>query len=208
LGGCLPVASLHPLFNEKDIVFDEKLLGTWVDPNSSSRTTWEFKLVDGHPNTYSLIFSDQEGKKGLFEAYLVKLKKQLFLDVRPSEPPWKSDDPNKLQWEYNVLFLLPAHGFAKVSAHAVSGASRIEPQLKLRMAGGDKFKAFLERDPNAVKHTILGERIILTAETRELQEFFSKYGDAEIYTDEMTLTRRPSDPPKLAPDSSGRSAQP
>ncbi len=36
LGSCVPVMSLHPLFNEKDVVFDEKLLGTWVEePNTT-----------------------------------------------------------------------------------------------------------------------------------------------------------------------------
>jgi len=37
LGGCVPVMSLHPLYTEKDVLFEEKLLGRWVDgPNNTS----------------------------------------------------------------------------------------------------------------------------------------------------------------------------
>jgi len=41
LGGCVPVVSLHPLFTEDNLVFEEKLLGTWVND-----TTWEFARFD------------------------------------------------------------------------------------------------------------------------------------------------------------------
>ena len=70
LAGCLPVMSLHPLYTEKDLVFEEKLLGTWVtekdlafeekgigvfvqDSNKTKKTnetTWEFKRIVEDPN--------------------------------------------------------------------------------------------------------------------------------------------------------------
>jgi hypothetical protein len=189
LGGCLPVMSLHPLYSEKNVVFDEKLLGTWVDDPNKPETTWQFSrgYAADAPETekqYKLIFCDKEGKKGSFEAHLVKLNKQLFLDVYPSELPWEPNDPNKVQWAYNTLFLIPAHGFLKVNA--------AEPQLKLQIVLSDKCKEFLEKDPNAVERTIVEDRVVLTAQTKKLQEFFGKYGDAEIYGDELVLTRQPA----------------
>jgi len=30
LGGCSPVVSRHPLFTQDNVVFEERLLGTWV----------------------------------------------------------------------------------------------------------------------------------------------------------------------------------
>jgi len=187
LGGCLPVMSLHPLYTEKDVVFDEKLLGTWVDDVNKPETTWQFSrgYAADAPNIekqYNLIFVDKEDKKGSFKAHLVKLNKQLFLDVYPSELPWELNDPNKVQWAYNTLFLIPTHGFLKVTA--------IDPQLKLQIVLSDKCKELLGKDPNAVEYTTLEERVVLTAQTRKLQEFFGKYGDAEIYGDEFTLTRK------------------
>ena len=180
LGGCLPVLSLHPLFNEKDVVFDEKLLGTWVDPNN----TWEFSRIEEPKNAYKLIFSDEEGKKGLFVAHLVKLKDKLFLDACPA--PWEQQDPNKIEWAYNTLFLIPAHTFIKINS--------IEPQLKMLRTDDEKMAEFLKADPNAVKHDFLEDgpaKYLLTVSTKELQAFVLKYADDKrVFGDAITLSRK------------------
>ncbi|MCX5638783.1 MAG: hypothetical protein NTX52_13990, partial [Planctomycetota bacterium] len=194
LCGCLPVMSLHPLFTEKDTVFNEKLLGTWVDPNSP-KTTWEFKRADANENAYRLIFSDEEGKKGLFVAHLVKLKDKLFLDVHLGESPVDAveklelevrgevKDPNKVNfWVYNALFLVPAHTFIRVNS--------VEPQLKMLLTDDEKMEELLKADPNAVKHDFLddGPSPILTASTKELQAFILKYADdSRVFTEAMVL---------------------
>ena len=55
MGGC--VQSLHPLFTEKDIIFEEKLVGIWSeDPNS--KEIWEFKKADA--NSYEFIYTDSD----------------------------------------------------------------------------------------------------------------------------------------------------
>ena len=51
-GGCLPVMSLHPLFTEETIVFEEKLLGIWVDDPNDPETTWEFKQFNKQKEKY------------------------------------------------------------------------------------------------------------------------------------------------------------
>ena len=58
LGGCVPIVSLHPLFEKKDVVFDEKLLGTWVQDPNAPETIWDFKRADAKEDAYRLIFSD------------------------------------------------------------------------------------------------------------------------------------------------------
>ena len=42
LGGCIPIMSVHPLYTKSDIIFDQKILGTWIDDPNSPQTTWEF----------------------------------------------------------------------------------------------------------------------------------------------------------------------
>jgi uncharacterized protein (UPF0128 family) len=181
LGGCVPVVSLHPLFGEKDVVFDEKLLGTWVDDPNSPEATWEFKRADTNDNAYRLIFSDKEGKKGMFVAHLGKLKDKLFLDICPA--PWEQQDPNKIEWVYNTLFLIPAHTFVKIDS--------IEPQLKMLLTDDDKMKEFLKADPNAVKHEFLEDSPILTGSTKELQTFVLKYADGDkVFVKDITLNRK------------------
>jgi hypothetical protein len=184
LGGCVPILSLHPLFTEKDVVFDEKLLGTWVDDPNSPEATWEFKRADTNDNAYRLIFSDKEGKKGMFVAHLVKLKDKLFLDIYPA--PWEQQDPNKVEWVYNTLFLIPAHTFIKVNS--------VEPQLKMQLTDDEKMAEFLKADPNAVKFDSLEDgpgKYLLTASTKELQAFVLKYADdSRVFTGLMVYSRK------------------
>ena len=187
LGGCVPVMSLCPLYTKEDVTFENKLLGTWVDDPNSPKTTWQFKYTDEPENAYKLIFSDEEGKKGSFVARLVKLQNRLFLDVYPSELPWEPDDPNKMDWPYNSLFLIPAHTFLKIDS--------IEPQLKMRLTLEDKMEELLKENPNAVKHTSVEDRIVLTASTKELQAFVLKYADDErVFTSEIILVRKETKP--------------
>lgn len=202
LGGCLPVMSLHPLFNKKDVVFDEKLLGTWVQEEQTetkeepSGTIWEFKRADANENAYRLIFSYEEGKKGLFVAHLVKLKDKLFLDAFPDyRLPYEPRDPNEKGWAYNSLFLLLTHTFIKVDA--------IGPQLILRLTNDDEFKELLSEDPNAViKHTLLDDKPILTASTKELQAFILKYADdSRVFTEAIVLGRKKTAEPNAPPPS-------
>jgi len=169
LGGCVPVMSLHPLYTEKDVVFEERLLGRWVDDPNSPETTWDFNRVEEPNNAYSLLFSDEEGKKGSFVAHLVKLQNRLFLDVYPSELPSKIEDPNKSELPFNSFFLIPAHTFLKID---FSG-----PNLKMWMTNDEDMKELLEEEPDAVKHTFIEDKLILTAPTIELQNFVIKYAE-------------------------------
>lgn len=183
LGGCVPVMSLHSLYTEKDVVFDEKLLGTWIQDNNE--TTWEFTRHGEEPNNvYKLIFTDEEGKKGSFVAAMVKLKDTLFLDVYPDESPWNLErDSNQVEWPYNAFFLVPAHTFIKVDT--------IEPQLKMRLTAETKMKELLKENPNAVKHMSIEDRTVLTGSTKELQEFVLKYAnDERLFTTDIVLTRK------------------
>jgi hypothetical protein len=176
LGGCLPVISLHPIYTEKDVIFEEKLLGKWVDDPNNPETTWQFSRVDEPKNAYKLSFSDNEGKKGSFIVHLVKLqsagaprRKMLFFDLFPAELPWEIEDPNKVELPYNAFFLMPVHTFIKVDS--------FEPRLKMRLTDEDEMQKLLKEKPDAVQHTLIEDRLILTASTKELQNFILKYAD-------------------------------
>ena len=182
IGGCVPVISLHPLYTEKDVVVDQKLYGTWVDDVNNPKTTWEFKSIDEPKNAYKLIFSDEEGMKGSFVAHMVKLQNRLFLDIYPSDLPWETEDPNKMDWPYNSLFLIPAHTFVKIDS--------IETQLKLRLTMESDMEELLKENPDAVEHTSVGDRLVLTGSTKELQAFVLKYADNEkAFTNQVILSR-------------------
>jgi len=183
LAGCVPVMSLHPFYTEEDVVFEEKLLGKWVDDPNGPETTWEFKRIEEPKNAYKLIFYDDEGKKGSFVVHLVKLQNKLFLDVYPSELPWEIEDESKLELPYNSFFLIPVHTLIKIDF--------IGPQLKMWLTNEDEMEKLLKEEPDAVKHTFIEDRLILTASTKELQDFVLKYADDKrVFKGEVALVRK------------------
>ena len=183
MGGCVPVVSLHPFYTKENVVFDKKLLGTWVDDQNEPDTIWRFESIDEPKNAYKLIFTGEDGLKGSFVTHLVKLKDHLFLDVFPSEMPWDMEEPNETDWPYNLLFMIPAHTVIKVDA--------VGDELKLRLMLETQLEKLLEEDQDAIAHIEIDDRPVLTASTKELQAFVLKYADTDkLFTDEIVLKRR------------------
>ncbi len=200
LAGCGPVFSLHPLFTEENIVFDEQLLGTWVEGPDKSETSWEFArlneadvgpvakdLLGDVTKFYRLTVTskaDDKVRRGSVVACLGKLDGRVFLDVFPDKFPSGEQDIEKLPLMYNAFFFVPVHTFINVD--------RTGDQLKLRLTDDERFAKLLEAEPTAVKHErALEDRRVLTASTKELQTFVLKHaGDDRFFADAMTLTRK------------------
>ena len=106
LGGCVPIVSLHPLFTDDTLVFDQQLIGVWAD---EPETTWEFArstpsdanvfpdaLKGEGDKVYRLDFQGEEGHKGAFLACLVKLGDKALRAAMQSLEFRKvqTDDPN------------------------------------------------------------------------------------------------------------------
>ncbi len=79
LVGCIP--TLHPLYAEKDLVFDPALLGLWS--SDKERETWLFEKES--ESAYKLTYTDSHGKAGQFTAHLLKLNGNRFLDLYPDD---------------------------------------------------------------------------------------------------------------------------
>ncbi len=183
MGGCVPVMSLRPLYTKENVVFDKKLLGTWVDDPNKPEVTWQFKSIDKPKNAYKLILTGEDGMKGSFVAHLVKLQDKLFLDVYPSEVPWEAEDLDKMEWPYNSFFLVRAHTFVKIDS--------VEPRLKMRLMLETQMQKLLEENPDTIAHLAVEDRHVLTASTKELQAFVLKYADGDkLFTDEIILERK------------------
>ena len=183
LGGCIPIASLHSLYTKSDIIFEEKLLGIWIDDSNSPETIWEFTRMDEPNNAYKMIFTDEDERKGSFVVNLVKLEGNLFLDFYPSELPWEPEDPNKAEWLYNSFFLMPCHTFFKVES--------IEPKLVFHMTANSEMKKLLQENPDSIGYTTIEDRIVLTGTTKQLQSFILKYIDDErLFPGDIELVRK------------------
>jgi hypothetical protein len=187
MGGCLPVLSLHPLFTEENIVFEPKLLGRWVDDPNDPETAWLFqrseKSGEEYEKAYQLTFSDKDGKKGIFTAFLVKMDSKLFLDIFPTQFPSGKDDFEDMNLPFNSFLFVPAHTFVIVDS--------IEPKLKMRLTDDDDMNELLKETPDAIEHTLVDDRLILTASTSQLQSFILKYADGQrAFTNEVIMLRQ------------------
>jgi hypothetical protein len=162
LAGCLP--SLHQLYTAETLIFDEGLVGKWRADESS---TWQFRQAG--EKEYELRIYEAEEDLGRFDAHLVKINGLMFLDLYPDSEFVKDLD------DFYKLHLLAVHTFMKVD--------RIDPNLQLRIIDYDEVADILEDDPDAIKHEVVDERIVLTAKTGQLQEFVSAHVET-IFGDE------------------------
>jgi len=196
VAGCVPIVSLQPLFTKDDLAFDEKLLGVWLEDVNSPEASWEFAriteeeaanlpddLKSEFKRVYRLNIVDKEGHRGSLAACLVKLGSRMFLDVLPDTLPSGERDMEKAKLLYNAFLFLPAHTFLRVDA--------IGDQLKIRFTNDDEFKKLIEAEPQAVKFTEVDDRFVLTASTKELQAFVTKYADdSRLFSGDLAFTHK------------------
>ena len=171
--GCF-VLSVHPLYFEKDLVFESGLVGTWGEKEHEKDLSelWIFKKSG--EKSYRLIIRDVEEGEGLFEAHLLKLGDHMFLDLYPEEPETGS--------EFYNMHVIPAHSFMRVSLEG--------HVLRLAFFDLDWLKKNIEQNKVSIKHECRDDTIVLTASTEELQAFVLKHiEEAFIFEEEGTLHR-------------------
>ncbi len=192
IAGCVPIVSLNPLFTKETIVFDEKLLGTWLSDANSPGKSLEFARVEEgaagdlpkelqseFKRVYRLhLFEDNQ--KHVLVACLVKLGERRFLDVFPNQSA--SDRENRKAGSYES-FILSCHMFLRVDA--------VGDELKIRPMNDDRVRNLVEADPNAAAYVTTENGPVLTASTKELQAFLTKYADDKwLFPGEITLPRK------------------
>lgn len=183
ISSCVP--SIHPLYHVEDLILDDRLLGTWGDNENKgeewdSRETWKFEKLPGkkgflgstsseqHPGY--LLTITQKGKPALFEARLLKLDDQLFLDLFP----WLEStfgDFKEIENDWLEMHLLPVHTFARVRFENES--------LVVEPFDPGFITKLLEEKKIRITHEETRDSFILTAGTDELQKFVTKFGREE-----------------------------
>ena len=146
LSGC-ELVSIHPLFTEKDVVFEPALVAAWLHEDGS-----ELVFRQEGTSGYKLAYKENKDKSAeQFEARLVRLESHLFLDVWP--------EVSTLQ--------IPGHYFAKVRLR--------DNYLELSFMDTDWLRDMIRASaPVAHEVTRRGSepgQMILTASTKDLQSF-------------------------------------
>ena len=175
LCSCIP--SVNPFYTDKDLVFDPRLLGVWQDKgNTNNPDIWRFEA--GTNRTYRLTVTEKGSKQGVFSACLFRLKQEFFLDLIPVECNYATN-----QADLVAFSMFPGHLLVRVP--------QIEPELKLALFDFDWLQKYLEKNPKALAHHREGDRLLLTASTRELQKFVLQHlGEGELFAQPDTMVRQ------------------
>ena len=172
LCGCVP--SFFPVYTDKDLTFNENLLGSWT--NDDKTETWIFSKKDS--NTYALTcVGENEGKTktaDTFDARLAKLGKYFFLDTFPSGSNCSGPD-------YNAHFMA-MHMIMKIEAG--------KEKLSFSMLNDKWLQKALKEKKTDIETIADGDRIFMAAPTDKLQQFYLKWaGDKEAFSQKTTLLR-------------------
>ena len=162
LAGCIP--SLHPLFTPNDLEFEPAMLGGW----QRASETWIFEKAD--ENTFRLIHSDNSAKGTEFDAHLVKLGDQRYLDLKMTK--YNKDEPETTSM--GAASLIGAHLFMKVW--------QVTPTLRLSHLDNEWLEKYLAENPSSLRHELVelqpgvadtagDTAVVLTASTKDLQAF-------------------------------------
>jgi hypothetical protein len=176
LTACVP--SVNPFYTQRDLSFDSRLLGTWMDKSKpDQRETWQFEQ-EPDQQSYKLTFTEKEGKRGRFKARLFKLKDELFLDLVPAECEFAPDQADLVGW-------------AVIPGHLIVRVPQLAPELKLAFPDYEWLSKHLEKNPGALAHRREENHLTLTASTPELQRFVLKHlREGELFQEPQTLARQ------------------
>jgi hypothetical protein len=173
LAGCV-VTSVCPYYTQEDLVSEPALLGKWTNTKNPNEV-WSFAQIGPFAYRFTLIDSS---KTTVMEAHAFKLKGQLFLDIF------------SLEQDYHVI---PAHYLLKVT--------QLEPTLQLAELNDSWLKELLAKQPTSLRHHFVktgdkptDRRVVLTAETPELQKFIIKHLTTEPAWNQAFELKRESRP--------------
>ncbi len=190
---CIP--SLYPLYREKDLLFDQRLVGKF----DIEGDLWEFDSLDLNApfdngdswerfksgKTYRLV-AFEEDKKAKFAVHLIMLNDNYYLDFFPVS--------YRIEHDFLNALLFPAHIFARLEFTG--------DDLVLHWFDGDFVHDLIDSNKIKISYKELEHTILLTARTDELQYFVKKYGDDPgAYVDEEdpdTLYRIPENNMSIA----------
>jgi len=149
--GCVP--SVYPIYGQSDLLIDNELVGRWVD--SEGKNILEFSILD-EDGQYRLTYIDEKGQSANFRACLARFNDLDMFDIYPEA------DKTAGNWYYRI-HLFPVHTFALVQSR--------KPNLEVAFINPEWLKERLREEPGALAHVRVGDAVLITATTLELQRF-------------------------------------
>ena len=192
LSSCL--TTLHPIFTEKDLAYDPKLIGVWNTENEGKKgkviinnlATDNSVELPGNISAikqkgYFIIYQDENGKvSDQYIAFLARIGKHLYFDYFPTD---KKED-RKIDEFFGVHF---------VRMHTSYRVEILKDgSFELSQLDGSYVKSLIDEKKIRISHeTDADDNTVITASTKELQQYLLKYGDEpSAYRSEKTTFKK------------------
>jgi hypothetical protein len=184
LQGCI-VKSLHPFFNDSDLVARNELINNWTDQDGG---IWTINSFKNKPGAYELHWRDKGEQNVVMLGHLFKLNNDIYMDFVPLE------DNNTVDMPIFNLHILPTHSVARV-------ISISKDELQIKWFNEKWIRTLFEQNRIKISHEAIPDEdevdpkkkesdksYVLTASTEELQKFIIKYGGEDKAFDDENDT--------------------
>jgi len=184
MSGCL-VSSLHPFYKNSDKVYDQKLVGNWMDndsvlwviePNEASQG---FTSPSKKDSTFKIVYYEDEDSKAILVGTLFELNGIRYVDFVPDP------DEEHCKSEMTGYHNIPVHTLARIEFN--------QDTIMLFWFGEEWLNELIEENKIRISHETIHigpdyHRHVLTASTDELQKFILKYANDERTSKEIEAT--------------------
>ncbi|MEQ8812141.1 MAG: hypothetical protein RIE59_23940, partial [Imperialibacter sp.] len=183
------VQSLHPLYDEKTMIYEPCLEGEWIDDDGNSWVIKRAQRPDANqlkkelvnPKAYQITYHGDSVETNL-DACMVKLDGTYFIDLFPAENYDKEIGNDILLGN-----LLPVHTFSKVETQ--------DDSLYIYQFDSEWLSDLIKNNQIRISHEVVkahgADRVVLTAPTNELQKFVAKYhNDPKAFSEPDKFVRK------------------
>jgi hypothetical protein len=171
LAGCEPVQSINPFYEDRDVIFDSSLTGTWNMKGDSESERMQLSFAESATisGTYDVVFAFQSDKPDAdkpqaasvsFTGHLFQAGDSRFLDLYPVKFTAK--------WASQTISFDAIDNFFGVPTHTVYLVRQEGNELRLAFLDDDYVKAFVEK--NDLPLTVRGStNFVLSGKTEDLK---------------------------------------
>ena len=176
VSSCL--TTLHPIFTEKDLVFDQRLNGGWKDEKEGSIAHYRVAqandvkslsplLQRNASKIYMYEERDAQGKlKSKQYAFMVKLGKYFYMDYYPAGS--KNTDKEE---RFFAAHYVPMHSIYRIKFKS-------DHSFDLQRLDAGYLEDLIKNKKIRIRHEVMENgSYVITAPTEELQKYIVKYGD-------------------------------
>ncbi len=181
LNGC-GIFSIHPLFHEKDLIVNTKLIGTWKDASDENSLI----KIDTTADSKYLFTRIDAGDTTDFEMGLLQLQGQYFIDLFPMEKcgVFQGEDCDMME----LLFknYIPVHTFMKIEiGNGDFNLIGFDNERLIKLFHENRIRLAHETDKEDKD-----AYVVITASTDDLQKFISRYAtEKEAFSETMKYTK-------------------